>query len=64
MSDFFRKMYISMVISSCIVFGIAAICVSYSQIRRIGFGEYRNALEVTSEEIRILDYEIDIIRNS
>ena len=60
MSDFLRKMYLSMVISSCIVFGIAAICVSYSHIRRIGFGEYRNALEVTKEGVRILDYEIEI----
>lgn len=58
MNDFFRKMYISMVVSSCIIFGMAAICVSYSQIRLIGFGEHRNALEVTSEEIRLFDYTI------
>ena len=58
MSDFLRKMYLSTVISSCIIFGIAAICVSYSRIRRIGFGEYRNAVEITREEIRLFDYTI------
>lgn len=59
MKGFIRKMYLSAVISSCILFGICAVCVSYEKMRLIGFGEYRKAVEITQESIKIFDYEIE-----
>lgn len=53
-------MYISAVISACILFGAAAVCISYQKMRLIGYGEYRKAIEITENSIKIFDYEIDI----
>ena len=60
MKNFLRKMYISAVISACILFGAAAVCISYQKMRLIGYGEYRKAIEITENSIKIFDYEIDI----
>lgn len=60
MSEFLRKMLISTVVSSCIVFGFWGSCVAYEKMQQIGFGENVKAIEITSEEIRIFDYEIKL----
>ena len=51
-------MIISAVITSCILFGFIAVCRAYSGIRKIGFGEYRSAIEIKDGEIKIFDYTI------
>ena len=56
--DFLRKMILSMVISSCILFGFWAICEAYSAIRQTGFGEYRNAIEIEDGKLKFFDFEI------
>lgn len=58
MSEFLRKMLISTVVSSCIVFGFWGSCVAYEKMQQIGFGERRKAIEITNEQIRLFDYTI------
>ncbi len=60
MKEFLRKMYISAVVSSCILFGFAAICAAYSNIRQVGFGEYRSAIEIENGKIYFFDFEIEM----
>lgn len=60
MKDFLRKMTASAVVSSCILFGFLSVCKAYEGIRQIGFGEYRNAIEIEDGEIRIFDGKIKI----
>ena len=60
MKEFIRKTYISAVVSSCILFGFCACCVAYQNIRQIGFGEYRNAIEYKDGNFRFFDYEKDL----
>ncbi len=56
MKDFLRKTILSAVVSSCILFGFLTACKAYEGIRQTGFGEYRNAIEITENEIKIFDY--------
>ena len=60
MRDFIRKMYISAVVSSCILFGFWSICNAYRNIRQIGFGEYRNAIELSDGRLNFFDYSIKL----
>lgn len=60
MREFIRKMYISAVVSSCILFGFWSICTAYRNIRQIGFGEYRNAIELSDGNLKIFDYSIKL----
>ncbi|MBQ4130958.1 MAG: hypothetical protein IJD71_01285 [Clostridia bacterium] len=56
MNSFLRKMVVSAVITACILFGFMAACKAYSGIRKIGFGEYRSAIEINSDGIKVFDY--------
>lgn len=56
--DFLRKMIISFVISSCILFGFWAVCEAYRGIRQTGFGEYRNAIEIEDGKLKFFDYNL------
>lgn len=60
MKEFVRKMYISAVVSSCLLFGFCACCVAYRNIRQVGFGEYRNAIEIEENTFRFFDYEKEL----
>jgi len=60
MKEFLRKMYISAVVSSCILFGFCAVCSAYKGIRQTGFGEYRNAIEIEEGKFRFFDYEKEL----
>lgn len=60
MKEFVRKMYISAVVSSCLLFGFCGCCIAYQNIRQIGFGEYRNAIEIEEDTFRFFDYEKDL----
>jgi hypothetical protein len=63
MKEFIRKTYISAVVSSCILFGFCACCVAYQNIRQIGFGEYRNAIEYKDGTVYFFDYQKNIKNN-
>lgn len=41
----------------CIFFGIYGVCRAYEKIRKTGFGEYRKAVEIEEDGIKILDFE-------
>ena len=58
MKDFFRKTMLSAVVTSCILWGFIGVCESYSKIREISHGEYRNAIEIKDGKIKIFDFEI------
>lgn len=60
LKTFFRTIYISSVVLTCLFTGFYGISKAYENIRLIGFGEYRKAIEINSEEIKIFDYEINI----
>lgn len=57
---FWRSFVISFLIIFCIYIIIAGIGESYKQIRRIGFGEYKNAVEYSNGVLRILDFNIEL----
>ena len=52
-----RTVYITTTIFLCLIFGIYGLFSAYKNIRRLAYGEYRNAIEITEEEIKILDFE-------
>ena len=54
---FLRTVYLTSVIIFCLVLGFYGICKAYEGIRLVGFGEYRNAIEIDGEEINILDFK-------
>ena len=54
---FWRSFYLSSVVIFCLFFALYGISESYKNIRRIGFGEYRNAIEINEESLKILDFE-------
>lgn len=60
---FFKSWYLSSVIVFCLLFGILGIFKAYENIRLIGFGEYRKAVEYEDGVLRFFDTEIEIINN-
>lgn len=59
MKLFFKSFYISLVIALCFFAFCFGICKIYENIRLIGFGEYKDAVEITNASIRILDFEYE-----
>ncbi|MBE6810304.1 MAG: hypothetical protein E7521_04510 [Ruminococcaceae bacterium] len=55
---YFRTLYISLVIIMCISLGWIGISTAWENTVRIAFGEYKNAIEINSDTIRILDFVI------
>lgn len=55
---YFRTFYITLVIMLCISLGWIGISTAYESIRQTAYGEYKKAIEITSETIRILDFVI------
>ena len=55
---FLRSWYLSSVILFGMIFGIYAAAKAYENIRFIGFGEYRPAIELENGVLRIFDFEI------
>jgi hypothetical protein len=54
---FLRSFYLSSVVVFCLIFALYGISEAYKNIRRIGFGEYRNAIEIGDGKLEILDFE-------
>ncbi|MGN0494199.1 MAG: hypothetical protein ACI4F7_11170 [Acutalibacteraceae bacterium] len=44
----------------CLVFGIVGTARAYEKTRLVGFGEYRKAVELDGNILRILDFEIEL----
>lgn len=57
---FLKSFYLSSLIIFCIIFGFLGISRAYENIRMIGFGEYRSAIEIKDGEIKIFDFCIEI----
>lgn len=57
---FFRSFLISSIIVFNLLFGFLGISKAYENIRKIGFGEYRKAIEIKEEKIIFFDFEIRI----
>lgn len=55
---FLRTTIICTVVIMCIIFLLFSVCRIYENIRYIAYGEYKNAVEVTKDSIRILDFFI------
>ncbi len=58
MKEFLRKMTVSAIVTSCVLFGFMAACKAYSGIRKIGFGEYVSAIEIKDGEIKFFDFKL------
>lgn len=56
---FIRSFYISTVIAGCLIFAFLGTAAAYENTARIGFGEYKKAVELTDGGIRIFDFEIE-----
>lgn len=55
---YFRTFYISLIIMLCLSLGWIGISTAYENTVQIVFGEYRQAIEISDEQIRILDFVI------
>ncbi len=53
---FFRSFFVSTVVVFCLIFGFFGITKAYEGIRLVGFGEYRSAIEIDDEGIKIFDF--------
>ena len=60
MKAFFKSFYISAVIALCLFIGIYGTAKAYENMRLIGFGEYKKAVQLDGSVLRILDFELDI----
>ena len=59
---FFKSFYISAVISLCLFIGIYGTAKAYENMRLIGFGEYKKAVRLDGNVLRILDFEIELFK--
>ncbi len=55
---YFRTFYISWIIIMCLMFGWFGISTAYENTVQVAFGEYKKAIEISEETIRILDFVI------
>jgi hypothetical protein len=61
---FLKTVYITSVLCLCLFIGVFGCFKSYENIRLIGFGEYRSAIEYENGVIKIFDFEFNINKNS
>lgn len=55
---FLRTFYISLVIIICLSFGWIGISSAYENTVQVSSGEYKSAIEIAEDHIRILDFVI------
>ena len=55
---FLRTTTVFTVVMMCLIFSFISFCEIYENIRYIAYGEYKSAIELTEEGIRILDFVI------
>lgn len=56
---YFRTLYITLVVVMCLSLGWIGISMAYENTVQVAFGEYRQAIEISDEQIRILDFVIE-----
>ncbi len=59
MKLFFKSFYISLCLALCIFIASFGVALAYENIRLIGFGEYKKAVEITEAYIRVLDFKYE-----
>lgn len=57
---YFRTLYLTLVVIMCLMFGWVGVSAAYENTVQVAYGEYKSAIEITQEKIRILDFEIEI----
>lgn len=57
---YFRTLYLTLVVIMCLMFGWVGVSAAYENTVQVAYGEYKSAIEITREKIRILDFEIEI----
>ena len=57
---FLRSFRITLIILVCTLTFVIGISMAYQNIRLIGFGEYRNAVEIENGRLKIFAFEIDL----
>ena len=55
---YFRTLHISLVIIMCISLGWIGVSAAWENMVQIAFGEYKTAIEINHNTIRILDFII------
>lgn len=55
---YFRTLYITLVILLCLSLGWIGISTAYENIVSVAYGEYKKAIEISEDTIRILDFLI------
>ncbi len=55
---YFRTLYITLVIMLCISLGWIGISSAYENTIQVAYGEYKKAIEINQDTIRILDFVI------
>lgn len=55
---YFRTLYITLIILLCVSLGWIGISAAYENTVFIAYGEYKSAIEVSKDSIRILDFII------
>ena len=55
---YFRTFYLTLVIMLCLCFGWIGISTAYENTVQTAFGEYKKAIEISDDTIRILDFVI------
>lgn len=59
---YFRTLYLTLVVVMCLMFGWVGVSAAYENTVQVAYGEYKSAIEITREKIRILDFEIILKR--
>ncbi len=57
---FFKSFYVTSIVITCVLIAVLGSFKAYENIRLIGFGEYRNAVEYENGKLSIFDFEINI----
>lgn len=57
---YLRTFYITLIIAMCLAIGCLGIAAAYENTVQVAFGEYKKAIEISNEKIRILDFEINL----
>ena len=55
---YFRTLYITLVIMLCISLGWIGVSAAYENTVRVAYGEYKKAIEINEDTMRILDFVI------
>ncbi len=55
---YFRSLYISLIIILCVCLGWIGISTAWENTIQVARGEYKKAIEINGETIRILDFVI------